>query len=79
MRVGHETTYASGGNHHFFTSCHSQTYQKLQNYADENRVLENKVLIKLNVKIKLNYKSWVPSLIFYIENKNQKDSTDYLH
>ena len=28
VRVGHETTYASNGNHHFFTvSFHYQTYQ----------------------------------------------------
>ena len=28
VHVGHETTYASSGNKHFFTkSCHHQTYQ----------------------------------------------------
>ena len=29
MQVGHETTYASSGNNHFFTkSYHCQTYRK---------------------------------------------------
>ena len=28
VQVGHETTYAAIGNHHFFTkTCHRQTYQ----------------------------------------------------
>ena len=28
VQVGHETTYADIGNHHFFTKpCHHQTYQ----------------------------------------------------
>ena len=28
VQVGHETTYAAIGNHHFFTkTCHCQTYQ----------------------------------------------------
>ena len=38
-QVGHQTTYASIGNKHFFTkSCHRQTYQ---NYEEPPQRLQN--------------------------------------
>ena len=40
FKVGHETTYASSGNKHFFTkACHRQT--KYQNYEQPPQRLEN--------------------------------------
>ena len=45
MQVGHETTYASSGNRHFFTkSCHRQTYQNYEQSRQKlGTILENKV------------------------------------
>ena len=50
-QVGHQTTYASIGNRHFFTiSCHHQTYQNEQSWQKMGSFLENKVCtLKINV------------------------------
>ena len=44
-QVGHETTYASAGNKHFFTkSCHRQTYQNDEQSRQKlDTILGNKV------------------------------------
>ena len=45
-QVGHQTTYASIGNRHFFTIlCHRQTYQNYEQSRQKlGTFLENKVL-----------------------------------
>ena len=44
-QVGHETTYASSGNKHFFTkSCHRRTYQNYEQRRQKlGTILEKKV------------------------------------
>ena len=44
-QVGHETSYASSGNKHFFTKyCHRQTYQNYEQSKQKlGTILENKV------------------------------------
>ena len=44
-QVGHQTTYSSIGNRHFFTiSCHRQTYQNYEQSRQKlGTFLENKV------------------------------------
>ena len=40
-QVGHQTTYASNGNKHFFTkSCHHQTYQNFQSHFSASKTNE---------------------------------------
>ena len=49
-QVGHQTTYASIGNIHFFTiSCHCQTYENYEQSQQKlGTVLKNKVLQKIS-------------------------------
>ena len=77
-QIGHQTTYASNANRHFFTIlCHRQTYQ---NYEQSRRklgtFLENKVLQKSKFSKNFVFKTWCPGLIFFTK-KNLKDSIDF--
>ena len=74
--VGHDTTYASSANKHFFTKkCLHQSYQNYDQSTQKLGImLENKVLQKS--KLKKN-KSWSPSPIFFAENYFWKDLTNF--
>ena len=48
VRVGHEATYESSGNHNSFTILrHRQTYRRSQNYDFQNTLLSRNVPILL--------------------------------
>ena len=78
MQVGHETTYASIGNKHFFTkSCHRQTYQ---NYENPPQRLQNSNFqshfsaSKIN-GIFLNF--FLERLDQFLTQKNDFESTNF--
>ena len=50
-QIGHQTTYASNANRHFFTIlCHRQTYQNNEQSRQKlDTFLENRVLMKLKI------------------------------